>query len=377
MTDQLTPSLGLKDRILAGVAVVPNAGRIALSIGAVSAVFSLTQMIAQWHRYSLPWVAAVAWLVQVCVLIAVVATGTRHAGTLPVPVLALSVVLLYAVDVAVVSQLPSELWYSPASWNWGAVAIALVAISPYRPSWEVVAAAAGHAAIGVVTLGLAASAMRLDKVALVLLVSGCLIPVLSAAHYLRLYTAVLEVRREIAIRRLSAEAQQSAEAAIRTDSESRLIRLRAQVVPLLSEVGQGAALPLDMTTTARARTLMEALRRELVESSTGGWLLQAHIGSNEVEVPVEVVGALAGLGQGGGADVAALIDLLRRFPEWTTLRVTVADSDPVAVVVVAQGASAQEASADLSVQAAAAALGGEVRVVGPGVLLVEGRVPRQ
>ncbi|MGM1059605.1 hypothetical protein [Saccharothrix sp. Mg75] len=257
-----------KGRVLAGMTVVPNAGRIALAVGTVSAVFSALQLVTWWATCTNPWVAVAAWALVPAVVVGGVAVGTRRGGTSPAVFMAGCVAVLYGVDLLVMAVLPPAERYGPAAWNWGAVATTLLALSPYRPAREVVIAAVGHAGIGAAAVTVADPGARIDGVA----------------------------------------------------------------------VG-------EELTTSRDST------------------------------PVEVVGSLEGLGRDDTTYLIALVGLLRGFTGWRSVRITVGGSAVVAVVVTAAGPAALAAASDPSVRAAAADLGGEVRLAPPDVLFVETRRP--
>jgi len=335
---------------------------MAMAAGSLGLVFAAVLLVSSWTSYRTPWVALAGWLLSTVVLLAAVAVGTtvqRPGGRW----LCGFVIALYVVDLVVPALLPPAERGGPAAWNWGSTAIVLLGLAAFwRPGW-IVAAAVGHASIGIGTLAVAARSTSIDAVTYVLLVTGCLIPVLAATQYLKLYERVLSIRHEMSVTRSVAESRLLTEAAVQRDIDDRLARLRCDVVPLLEAVAGSAELPLDEEMSLHARVLGDRLRHEL----TPTWLLRSYSG----ESSAEFAGAVACLNEGQLSAVAALLSQLNKYGPWKSLRVVVAKAEPPKIVVMAQGLAAVDAAAALPVQIAADAVGLQMRAATEDILLME------
>jgi hypothetical protein len=350
--------------------MVPNVGRLVLTVGAVGVVFALSQLLASWDHYSRPWLAAAAWLATAAVPPVAVTTANRHGGVLPVWVLVVLATVLLAVDVVVPAVLPAPERLGVGTWNWGSAAIILLGIAAYRPAREVVALALAHGLMGVVIAVVSRAAGGFDPVAVTLLLGGALIPPVAAAQFLAFYVRGLAARQDALRAHRAGEADRRITEAVQRDSDSRLSMLRAETLPLLEHVARGAEFPLPPATARKARRLAESLRRELVASRARGWLLTA-LRPQHGQVEIAVHGAHDRLDEPGRSAVVALVSLLDGYEGWSSFQVTVADARPLSVVVMATGTPAAIASADISLQAAMARLGATAWLEKHDLLVVE------
>jgi hypothetical protein len=246
-------------------------------------------------------------------------------------------------------SLPPAERLGPAAWNWGSGAVVITAVAAYRTAGQGVAAALGHAGVGV---GLAVAAGNWNPTALAVMAITCLIPPVAAANYLQLYLDGLRRRQQaVEVGRRTAAAR-AVEHQQRQSVLDQVEWIKNKVTLLLESVGGDDAAPCDAAVRQEARELSTALRRELDESRSRGWVLHA----SAAGAAVDVLGSPGLLDDDGRAAIAALVELLGRHTSFRQIGVTVSAADggapAVEVTVVASGPASVLAYRDPAVQAA-------------------------
>ena len=341
--------------------VVERSGHGVLAMSSFGQAYALLLLALSWVGYDHPWVQLGLWLLLTAAAPAMVAVAGRNDGALPgravLPVVALLVVLDLAVPALTGGRDP----IGAASWNWGAVAIALLWLAIYRPAGEVLSLAALHA-LACLLWSLAVVVEPNDPVRVALSVALCLLPALAGAQFVGFYLGVLVRREAAADAERETRARQASEEATSRDWRQRIDRVRREALPLVREVAEGRELPLDEVAVARARRISDRLRRELVGGREIDWLLRAQVagdggGDGDDQVDVEVVtglGAARLLSDETRVALGALVSLLRRHPGWTRMTLTVAGAPDrsLMLALVAKGEAAAAAHADDAVRAA-------------------------
>jgi hypothetical protein len=354
---------------------VARSRRTLLTVGVIGQLFALALLISSWSLYHQPIVVLAVWAAMsaalpLATLLAARAGGLSGRRVIPV------IGLLAVADLVVPAE-AVEQRIGPAGWNWGAVAISLLALAVYRPVPEVITCGLLHAA-AVVGWALVEP---VDPGTVVLVAAGAIIPPLGAAQFVNFYVGVLNEREEAGRRAAQILAREAAEAAVELDGRRRLARIRAEVAPVLEYVAAGARLPLDREHAAGAARAADRLRAELLAGRDLDWLLRsAGTGSPEDEmVDVQVLSdpvARRRLDDETRSAVGSLVGLLRRHRPWDRMAVTITAREDLelAVTVVATGAGAGPAGADPAVETAARRLGADVTVIDGQSLVIEGTV---
>jgi len=341
--------------------VVERSGHGVLAMSSFGQAYALLLLALSWVGYDHPWVQLGLWLLLTAAAPAMVAVAGRNDGALPgravLPVVALLVVLDLAVPALTGGRDP----IGAASWNWGAVAIALLWLAIYRPAGEVLSLAALHA-LACLLWSLAVVVGPNDPVRVALSVALCLLPALAGAQFVGFYLGVLVRREAAADAERETRARQASEEATSRDWRQRIDRVRREALPLVREVAEGRELPLDEVAVARARRISDRLRRELVGGREIDWLLRAQVagdggGDGDDQVDVEVVtglGAARLMSDETRVALGALVSLLRRHRGWTRMTLTVAGAPDrsLMLALVAKGEAAAAAHADVAVRAA-------------------------
>lgn len=375
---------------------VARSGRTLLVVGLVGQLFALVQLIGAWHLYRQPLVVLGFWTAMTASLpiltFAVARFGGGSAsrrGTLPL------LALLAVADVLVPAQATSAR-IGQAGWNWSAVAILLLALAVYRPVLDVMVLCALHSAAVLAWAFLpAANSATVEPQIVVLVLAGAIIPPLVAAQFVNFYVGMLSEREEAGRQAAAIEAREAAEAAVERDGRRRLSRIRAEAVPLLQHVVQGAAIPLDAERAESARLAAARLRSQLLEGRDVAWLLAATDGPDGLDSP-------DGLDGSDGPDddpvvevrvvtdnvarrlldgdlrsaIASLVGLLRRHRPWDQVAVTLTgrQESELVITVVATGDCAVRAAQDRAIETAARRLGAELSVVEERIVVIEGVV---
>jgi hypothetical protein len=366
-------------------------GRLVLAVGSVGTLFALLGLLTSWPIYSSPGLVLLAWLLTGSVLPATVWSVKRR-GILTGRMLAGLAAALYLIDVVVPLTVPQPLRIGSPTWNWGAAAIAFLGFAAYRRARDVIGLAAIHAAIGLVYAFVGVDPGSVDLLAVVVLVSGCLLPPVVAAQFLGRYAQALRVRHAAVEVHRSMLSGKAAEDDGRQLIMDRVSLLRGQMLILFDAVANGAAVPLDGATRAQAQDLAAAVRRELDESRSRGWLLWRPVGDQHRErtpPDVNVSGSPALLDDAARAAVAAVVGLLAQYDDWCRIGLTITPTpqsgakpsigtftrDAISVTLVAEGRSAVVAAHDQAVKAAAAHIGGTPWQDAEGSLVIEGTLP--
>lgn len=357
---------------------VAGSRRTLLTVGVIAQLFALAMLVSSWQLYRHPMVVLAVWVTTsaawpLATMLASGADGLSGRRVLPV------IGLLALADIVVPAE-ALEQRIGPAGWNWGAVALALLALAVYRPVPEVIAGGLLHAAA---VFGWALVEVQpLEPGTVVLVAAGAIIPPLGAAQFVNFYVSVLNEREEAGHRAARIAAREAGEAAVERDGRRRLARIRAEVAPVLTYVVAGAPLPLDAEHAAGAARAAERLRAQLVAGRDLDWLLRS-AGSGEDEgddagFDIQVLSdpmARRQLDDETRSAVGSLVGLLRRHRPWERMAVTItAQPLELAVTVVASGERAEAAGADPAVNTAARRLGGDVTVIDGQSLVIEGAV---
>lgn len=359
---------------------VARSRRTLLTVCALGQLFALSLLISCWHLYRQPLVVLAVWAAMSTVLPLATLVAGRSGGGLTgwavTPVFA----LLAVADVVVPAE-AMEQRIGPAGWNWGAVALSLLALAVYRPVPEVIACTLLHAAA---VIGWAVvETQPLEAGTVVLVAAGAVLPPLAAAQFVNFYVGVLSEREEAGRRAARIAAREVGEAAVELDGRRRLLRIRAEVAPVLGYVVGGAALPLDPEHAATAGRAATRLRSQLLAGRELDWLLRSAGPEDDGVVDVQVLSdpvARRQLDDETRSAVGSLVGLLRRHRPWEQMAVTLTARETagvqaeLAVTVVATGEGAAAAGTDPAVHTAARRLGGEVNVIDEWSLVIEGNV---
>jgi hypothetical protein len=332
----------------------PYLGRLLTALAMLGALVAAVGGVGSWGVYSSHRGLLVAWVLTAAA-VPLAVRGVSRSGGMSGAALAGLVSAVLAVDVVVASALPPSERLGSAAWNWGSGAILLVAVAVYRRARDAVVAAFAHAGVGV---AFAVSAKDWSPTALSVMALTCLVPPLAAAGYIRGYAEVLASRQEAVRVRRQATAARAAEQQARQSVLDLVESIKDEVTQLLESVGSGASSPSQASVRVRARDLSAALRRELDDSRSRGWVLT---GPSSRGVVVDVLGSPELLADDGRAATAALVELLGRHPSLSRIGVTVspAGAGPaVEVTVVASGPQLAPAAADPAVVAAVAGMDG-------------------
>jgi hypothetical protein len=354
---------------------VARSRRTLLTVGVIGQLFALALLISSWHLYRQPVVVLAVWVAMSAALpfATLLATGgSGLSGQRVLPVYA----LLVLADIVVPAEIV-ENRLGPPGWNWGAVAISLLALAVYRPVPEVMVCGVLHAAA---VFGWALVEVQPPGPGTVVLVAaGAIIPPLSAAQFVNFYIGVLNEREEAGRQAARIIAREAGEAAVEQDGRRRLARIRAEVAPVLGYVAAGAQLPLDTEHAAGAARAAARLRAQLLAGRDLDWLLRSAGSDDDEMLDVQVLSdpvARTRMDDETRSAVGSLVGLLRRHRPWDRLAVTITAREQLdlAVTVVATGARAGSAGADPAVDTAARRLGGDVTVIDGQSLVIEGTV---
>jgi hypothetical protein len=354
---------------------VAGSSRTLLTVCAIGQLFALSLLAGSWSVYRHPILVLAIWVaMSVALPVATLIAARARAGLTGRAVFPV-MVLLGVADFVVPAQSAGQP-IGPAAWNWGAVAISLLALAVYRPVPEVIVYTLLHA--GAVIGWVVLETQSEEPGTVVLVVVLAMIPPLAAAQFVNFYVGVLGEREEAGRRAARIAAREVGEAAVEQDGRRRLLRIRAEVAPVLSHVVAGALLPLDAEHAAAAARAAARLRAQLLAGRELDWLLRS-IGSDDEVIDVQVISdppARRLMDDETRSAVGSLVGLLRRHRPWDGLAVTITtrESAELSVTVVATGERAESAGADPAVETAARRLGGEVDVIDGQSLVIEGLV---
>lgn len=297
---------------------VPAARGIWRTAGIITVLgqtFAGVLMLASWADYSVPWAVAVAWTA-VWAAVCTVAVSAGRTGHTRNWMITAALLMLCFVDVVVPLASPSSGRLAAAGWNWGSVALALLALTAYLRPIVVVMLAVGHATAALLWGAVSFHSMDMPGVATVVAIGGCLLAPITGACFVRDYK-VLRVEREAAARRRTeATADLRSREASRVDAEVRLRRLRARAVPLLSAVADDTLVPLSSAGRLEATALAHALRSELIVGPSLSWLVAS---TRAHRVPVRVLTGRVRpnhLDEATRSRLAALVDVLAAHDDW-------------------------------------------------------------
>ena len=353
---------------------VAGSRRTLLIVNAIGQLFAFSLLASSWSLYRQPVVVLAVWVAMSTALPLATLLAGRPGG-----LSGRAVILIYGLLVVADLVVPAEAVeqrIGPAGWNWGAVAISLLALAVYRPVPEVIAGGLLHA--GAVLGWALVEVQPLDAGTVVLVAAGAIIPPLGAAQFVNFYVGVLSEREQAGRRAARIIAREASEAAVEQDGRRRLVRIRAEVAPVLGYVVAGAPLPLDAEHAAGAARAADRLRAQLLAGRDLDWLLRS-ADSDEELIDVQVLSdpvARRRLDDETRSAVGSLVGLLRRHRPWDRMAVTITaqDEQELAVTVVATGERAAAAGSDPAVGTAAGRLGGEVTVIDGQILVIEGLV---
>jgi len=366
--------------------VVERSAVVAVAIGTFGQFYALLLLAQSWGDYPAPLAQLGLWLLLTAATAALVVVAARRGGGLPVTAAVPLVAVLVIVDVAVPALVGDDP-IGPGAWNWSAVAMTILLLAIYLPAAVALTLAALH---GLAVVGWALSdPADGDPVRLAIAVGGAVLPALAGAQFLGFYLGVLARRAEAARAERETRGRQAADDAVARDWRERISRVRAEALPLVRDVAEGAPLPLDELTAARARRVSDRLRRELVGGREVDWLLRAQVaapgreagaeGADGDAVDVEVVtglGASQLMTDATRVDLGALVSLLRRHAGWTRMTLTVAGAPDrsLMLALVAHGPAAGPAAADDAVRAALLPLRASCALDDPETLVVQARL---
>ena len=353
---------------------VAGSRRALLTVGVIGQLFALSLLISSWQLYRQPVVVLAVWVAMSTALPLVTLLAARSGGLSGRAVIPM-IGLLAVADIVVPAE-AMEQRIGPAGWNWGAVAISLLALAVYRPVPEVIACGLLHAAA--VFAWALVEVQPLEPGTVVLVAAGAIIPPLGAAQFVNFYVGVLNEREQAGRQSAQIIAREASEAAVEQDGRRRLARIRAEVAPVLGHVVAGAPLPLDSEHSAGAGRAANRLRAQLLAGRDLDWLLRSS-GSDDEAFDVQVLTdpvARRRLDDETRSAVGSLVGLLRRHRPWDQMAVTITarQEHEVAVTVVATGDRAGAAGSDPAVHTAAHRLGGDVTVLDEQSLVIEGAV---
>jgi hypothetical protein len=353
---------------------VAGSSRTLLIVNVIGQLFALSLLVSSWGLYRQPVVVLAVWVAMSAALPLATLLAVRPGGLGNRAVL-LVYGLLAVADLVVPAE-AMEQRIGPAGWNWGAVAISLLALAVYRPVPEVITGGLLHAA-GVIGWALV-EVQPLEPGTVVLVAAGAIIPPLGAAQFVNFYVGVLSEREAAGERAARIIAREAGDAAVEQDGRRRLTRIRAEVAPVLGHVVGGAPLPLDREHAAGAARAADRLRAQLLAGRDLDWLLRS-AGSDDELSDIQVLSdpqARRQLDDETRSAVGSLVSLLRRHRPWERLAVTITtrDRSGLSVTVVASGDRAAAAGADPAVRTAAQRLGGAPSVLDEETLVIEGSV---
>jgi hypothetical protein len=354
---------------------VAGSRRTLLTVGVIAQLFALALLISSWELYRHPIVVLAVWVATSAALPLATILAARPGGLSGrrlIPVIGLLAIADLVVPAEAVEQR-----IGPAGWNWGAVALSLLALAVYRPVPEVIAGGLLHA--GAVFGWALVEVQPLEAGTVVLVAAGAIIPPLGAAQFVNFYVGVLGEREAAGRRAAQITARKAGEAAVEQDGRLRLARIRAEAAPILTHVVAGARLPLDPEHASAAARAADRLRAQLLAGRELDWLLRSASSGAEAGPDVQVLSdpmAKQQLDDETRSAVSSLVGLLRRHQPWDRMAVTLTSQTPLelAVTVVATGEQATSAGADPAVDIAARRLGGDVTVIDGQNLVIEGCV---
>jgi hypothetical protein len=312
------------------------------------------------------------WLCSFAVPLVCVVLARRHGGVLTRRAFVLAGAGLIAIDLALLAQVPRALVGTSAMWIWGTVGVTVLALAPLRPMRDIVRLAATQATCCLASMAWAWGEPSVTGFRVLADLNGVLVPALAAAQFIGLYVVALRSREQISTQATAARARMMAAEAVESDTVRRLARLRAEAAPLLRAVVAGRARLDDPEAMADARRLSDHLRRELLESRSGAWLIglpasQVTAVSERTRVPdvLDPQHCLERVSDTDRASLTAFVNALYDEGEWDRLTVALvsssdraSDLDPTAALtVVALGTMAPHAAEGLVVMAAARELG--------------------
>jgi hypothetical protein len=368
----------------------PIFDRLVVVLTVQAHLFGLFVMVSNRHAYRSFQAELVVWLVSFLIPLVGLGVALRTGGVLSGGAFALAALALAGVDVGCALLVPRSQVGGEAMWNWSVLGVSVLTLVPFRPVRDIIGLTAVHGLATIGCLAWGAGQGSVTAYVVVWALNGALLPALAAAQFVGLYLNAVRSRQRAAAQELTTLSATLAAGAVQLDTERRLTRLRDETVPLLRAVASGEVSPSDPRNTELARRLSGDLRRELLESRSGTWFLEA--------LEHSVAGGGPGAEQDEGADggsarsapdlfdprhclerlsetdrasLAVLIQSLRRGREWDRVSVTLApqthgyltdrfaeqDATAAELLVIALGAPARAATGDLVVQAAAARLG--------------------
>jgi hypothetical protein len=294
----------------------PYVDRLVLAIAGIGVALAALGLAASWASYSTPWPSLVCWLVTAAAMPVVLRRVAREGALTDRTLIGLTAVV-YGVDVVLPMTVAAPDRLGSGTWNWGAGAILLFGCAAYRRARDVIAVAVGHTVIGV---GFAVAGGIRDATAVVVMVNSCLVPPVAAAQYLGLYADGLRARQQAAALRRRTMAARANDQAQRQSILHQVEACRGRILELLDSVGDDAPVPLRSRDRAEARELSAALRRELDESRSRGWLLAPATGVRGAPRNGGSATGASGTGSSGasgeGREGAPLVDVLG----WPSLR---------------------------------------------------------
>jgi len=360
--------------------------RLVIVLTVQAHVWNLIYIVTQPGIYR-SWGAALGlWAVSFAVPVGCLVTARRTTGVLSLRAFVLaSAILLIGVDLGLTLLVHPADRASPAVWQWSAVGVSILTLSPFRPPRDILSLAAVHAVAAGASLVLVSGVPTINGYRAVQDISAALLPAFAAAQYVQLYGRALRLRDLAVAQELDTRIQAEAAKAVGEDSRRRLGALRGAALRLLAGVRDGDD-PQAPAVMIEAQRLSDAVRSELVEARSGAWLLDGARIDTDPTLGVEAVNAawpglilldpehlLERLTVHDRACLAGIIAALRATGTWHRVSVVVLEGqgNQATVAVVAGGPAAEVALASGIVSACVQSWGASATAEGPGLVTVD------
>jgi hypothetical protein len=362
--------------------------RLVIILTVQAHLWNLVYILTQPGIYR-SWPAALTlWAVSFTVPIACLVTARRTQGVLSTRAfLIAAAVLIIGVDLGLTLLVHPAYRGSPAVWQWSAVGVSILTLSPFRPPRDILSLAAVHAVAAGASLALAAGESTVSGYRAVQDISAALLPAFAAAQYVQLYGRALRLRDRAVAQERDNRTQAEAARAVAEDSRRRLGALRGTALRLLTRVRDGDD-PQAPAVTSEAQRLSAAVRSELVEARSGAWLLDGAGIDPDVKhadaawpglILLDPEHRLELLSLHDRSSLAGVVAALRTVGPWHRVSVAVVggEEDRTTLAVVAAGPAAADAMASPVVAACVQGWGATVTAEGPGLVTVDTDVDLQ
>ncbi len=357
--------------------------RLVVIISVQAHVFALLVIWQSWSIYRSITATLLLWFFSLAIPLSALVVAQRSAGVLSRRGLVVVGLAILIVDVGGALMVrPADLG-SPAMWIWGVAGVTLLTLSPFRPIREILLLGCAHSLVLLAIMIWARSIGGADAFRILADLNAGLLPVVAAAHFVRLYIDALRTRQNAAGQLAAAEAGLMIAGAVQADTSQRLEWLRSETVPLLEAVASGALSASNQTVVDRAQRLSRDLRRELLEGRSGLWLLGIRADHQRATEILDPQSCLERLADADRAALAVLVESLRDNYSWDRISVvltlsadlTPADAPRTVLTVVASGTSADPASRDQRVLAAGSQLAATIVRETADLLVADAELP--